>query len=57
MKKIIPTSHIGFKILNGKVVPSILQSETGCFGYILSNEKEILKARTGGWMTRTKEAQ
>jgi len=24
MKKIIPTSHIGFKILNGKVVPSIL---------------------------------
>ena len=56
MQKIIPVSDIGFKIKDGKVTPSFVQSETGCWGYVLSDDKEILKARTGGWMTRTKDA-
>jgi glutathione synthase len=56
MQKIIPVPDIGFKIKDGKVSPSFVQSETGCFGYVLSNDKEVLKYRTGGWMTRTKDA-
>ena len=56
MQKIIPVPDIGFKIKDGKVTPAFVQSETGCFGYVLSSDKEVLKCKTGGWMTRTKDA-
>jgi len=55
MEKINPVSEIRHQIKFGKISATMMQSEIGCFGFILSDDNKVLNSGVGGFMIRTKD--